>query len=259
MIAPTLGIGDILTLKMYSVSKKVTYPHINICYELLKINRLRPEENIKFLKHLIKKLFPETTISVVQNATLYHRPFNFDITYIYDYYKFDNIFENEYGDYIIFHTKVRFTPELSHYFNKEKHFLQDFFSKFKTKYNILILGERFVEQNREAIGCNIITIYPELMKLAKNNNVFDLTYETLYSSNEIINFEKDMFLINNAKTNVTFGEGGPLVICQAFSKSNICYIGALQSACLNIFSQVNGNLYNSLEIFVKKLNEYADN
>ena len=66
------------------------------------------------------------------------------------------------------------------------------------------------------------------MILSKQNNVVDLTKEFLYSGNpDYDDFEYQLNLINHASLNVTFGIGGPLVICQAYSTNNLSYVGQL--------------------------------
>ena len=189
-----------------------------------------------------------------QQEVVYHFLENI-LTYIKDYYNFDNIFEKKYENYIIFHTKARF-DYCSSNFKSLEHILIDFFNNFKTNYNIIILGEKYIEQNKEAVIHNIITLYDIMMLMKKNNNIIDLTYDMLYSGNNIIDFEKDLFLINNAKLNVGFGYGGPLNICQAFSKNNAFYIDELKHTVLDDYKIINNNVYDDMLLFIDYLNLY---
>ena len=95
-----------------------------------------------------------------------------------------------------------------------------------------------------------------MMLMKKNNNIIDLTYDMLYSGNNIIDFEKDLFLINNAKLNVGFGYGGPLNICQAFSKNNAFYIDELKHTVLDDYKIINNNVYDDMLLFIDYLNLY---
>ena len=65
------------------------------------------------------------------------------------------------------------------------------------------------------------------------------------------------FLINNTKLNVGFGYGGPLNICQAFSKNNAFYIDKLQHVVLNDYKRINNNVYDDIQLFIDKLNLYV--
>ena len=138
--------------------------------------------------------------------------YKFNNSYLFDQYKFNNFYENTFGNYIIIHTKARFDYLSSKFNNEIINKLIPFFSSFKSKYKILLLGEKYVEQNYEAKVHNIISIYNNLLLLKNNNELIDLTYDKLYSGNEYNDFEKDLFIINNAKYNIGFGYGGPLNI-----------------------------------------------
>ena len=72
--------------------------------------------------------------------------YQLNLTYIKNNYVFDNEFKNEYDNYIIFHTKARF-DYCAASFKSTEHILINFFKNFKTNYTILILGEKYVEQN----------------------------------------------------------------------------------------------------------------
>lgn len=253
-IAPNLGIGDLLILKMQLISNNVSINHLYVRQDIITQYRLDPAKYIHFLEYLLHKLFPETIIhmNTHNNPGNVISEYGLNATYLRDYYIFDNEFQNEYGNYIIFHTKARF-DYCSGNFKALHPILIDFFKHFKTHYTIIILGEKHVEQNIEAITHNITSLYEIMMLMKTNNNVIDLTYHSLYSGNNVYDFEKDLFLINNAKLNVGFGYGGPLNICQAFSKNNCFYIDKLQHKIVNYYKNINNNVYDDIHKFIEEI------
>jgi hypothetical protein len=256
-ILPPLGIGDLLILKMHLLSNNLEIDNFNINKSIINEYRLEPNKYIIFIEYLLNKLFPNSN-KIYVNAgidKIDRINYKLNLTYIKNHYIFDNDFKNEYENYIIFHTKARF-DECSSNFKLIEHKLINFCKIFKTNYNIIILGEKYVEQNKEAIKHNIVSLYNILMLMKNNNNIIDLTYDMLYSGNNIIDFEKDLFLINNAQLNVGFGYGGPLNICQAFSKNNAFYIDKLKHQVLNDYKKINNNVYDDINLFFANLNLY---
>ena len=253
-LSPPLGIGDLLVLKMHLLSNNLEINNFYINTGIINEYRLDPKRYLIFLEYLLKKLFPNSN-KIYLDGKIDRIDYKINLTYIKDYYKFDNKFINEYENYIIFHTKARF-DYCSKNFKSIENILIDFFKNFKTNYNIIILGEKHVEQNKEAIIHSITSLYDIMILMKNNNNVIDLTYNDLYSGNNIYDFEKDLFLINNAKLNIGFGYGGPLNICQAFSKNNIFYIDQLKHEILDYYKNINNNVYDDIELFINKLNFY---
>ena len=257
-ILPALGIGDLLILKMHLLSNNLKINIFNINKKIINEYRLEPDKYIIFLEYLLNKLFPNLNKTYINKdiIEITHISYKLNLTYIKDYYNFDNIFEKKYENYIIFHTKARF-DYCSTNFKSLEYILINFFKNFKTSYDIIILGEKYVEQNKEAVIHNITSLYDILLLMKNNNNIIDLTHNMLYSGNNIIDFEKDLFLINNTKLNVGFGYGGPLNICQAFSKNNAFYIDKLQHVVLNDYKRINNNVYDDIQLFIDKLNLYV--
>jgi hypothetical protein len=248
-IKPRLGLGDLLIIKMIYKSK---INKIIISKKLIYDYRLEPEKYIIFLNKFIKNLFNDIELIYDNdlNNLLEINEYNFDNSYIFDKYKFNIHYDNIYENYIIIHTKARF-DYLSNKFNTvitKK--LMSFFENFKSRYKILLLGERNVEQNYEARLHNIKSLYEILLLLKKNNDLIDLTYDNLYSGNNYDDFEKDLFIINNAKYNIGFGYGGPLNISMAFSLNNIFYIDDLKHKCLDIYQNINKNIYRDIDNFI---------
>ena len=128
--------------------------------------------------------------------------------------------------YIIFHTKLRFGFNHSNLFiSNIKSKLKFFFSNFKTKYKIILLGEKKIANNS---GCcsalpTITTVYNECLHLLNNNDVIDLTEEFMYNTPNMLRFERDIEIINNAEFNIGVGHGGQFCFNLFFSKNTIYY------------------------------------
>ena len=232
-ITPTLGIGDLLLIKTAFINNNIHINQINLSIKLTNRYKLDPTNYINFITQLIPILFPKITINnfysdikiphhpdVIMNSSLFYNKL-----YIYD----DIIFEKNqvpYTNYLLFHTKIRFLNlSLSHDFIKNilPNLLNNFLTTFKTNKTIVLTGERCLEQNKEVVGTNTISIYSNLLLLKENNNVIDLTQDNLCSGGDIHSFLNDLELINKADCNIVFGLGGPFHICSAFSNNNICY------------------------------------
>ena len=56
IIQPALGIGDLLTIKLYCLENNISIDEIKISIPLLNQYKLHPEQNIKFLEKFIKNL-----------------------------------------------------------------------------------------------------------------------------------------------------------------------------------------------------------
>ena len=227
-ITPALGIGDLLIVKMSQVSNNLDISLININHNIITEFRLEPDRYQKFLLELIKFLFPHSQINLTNNGkhTYYYNSYPIRQVYLGDIvqdgkWKLD--LENKYGDYLIFHTKLRLNNQLTSQFLKTEVIeLNDFLDNYQTNKTILIVGERYIENNRETRTHQIISLYPNLMRLSKKNRVVDLTEDNLYSG--ALTFDQflgDLNLINQAKLNVCFGIGGPLNICQSFSENTM--------------------------------------
>ena len=266
-IEPALGIGDILTIKMYEVSNNIIFDKfiINIC--LVKYNRINYINYITFLIKFINKLFNNPKFIFVyknEDELVIDRYYeNINTFYLYDYYNFeinDNNIVNydcyncydgyNYNNkkYIIFHCKARFDLCATN-FNNEINILEKFIDEYRSEFDIVLLGERDVEQNHEVKLHKIISIYENLIKLKKNNNVIDLTSDGLYSDNTIESFEKDAKIINNAILNIVFGYGGPLTISMAFSKNSVYYINNLKHPVFDLYMNSYSNMYRDINKF----------
>ena len=229
IIYPTLGLGDILLLKMRSVIHNLDIKKIVICKELIQRARNNVDKNIKLRLDLFNLLFKNTIVEVDDQLHCW----NNDLTSQYPITKIHCIFDTlginvniPYENYIIFHTKIRF---IRRYMNDD--FVQDlnafvqFFKNFKTDKTIIILGERNVPSIIETTRFGVRTIYDELLLLKNNNNVLDLTHDSLYDGQIDFNgFLYECQLINSADCNITFSIGGHYCLAISMAKKCINYM-----------------------------------
>ena len=215
------GIGDILIHKNNN-------PNAGVFYNIKHLLDYKPFPdnlvNIKFNIELLLKLFGEKNVHIFykERVVIRQQPLhridysdmirNFDITRTLDY------------KYIIIHTKVRFGFNSEKLVSNTKSALRKFFSNVKSKYKILILGERKLAENSatKAIPA-MTTIYDECMLLKNNNDAIDLTEEEMYNTPDMARFERDIGLIHNAEYNIGVGHGGQFCFNLFFSKKSIYY------------------------------------
>jgi FkbM family methyltransferase len=227
-ISYTIGIGDLIILKEYCLKTGNNFDIIEVNKKLL--NCRADIKYIEFFKQLANKLFDNCEVIVKDNCENVNGALirnNLDIYYLYDLYKFEHPYtEITTSPYIIFHTRFRLSTEQSvNLFKREQNKLINFFKNFKTKYTIIIMGEKEIEENLETKGSIFFySLYNIFSNMFKNNTIIDLTSNSLSSSNTIENFDKELHIINKAFKNITFGEGGNYVICCSFSKNNLSYI-----------------------------------
>lgn len=121
----------------------------------------------------------------------------------------DHNFKNDYGDYVIIHTKVKgFTPE---FFNAIKpHFID--FIKNNINCKIILMGEKqkiFIN-NEISLPQFTFNLYNDLIS-ALPGRIIDLTISdyTVPNMNALLN---DMNIMSKAKTNIMLGWPGSLHI-----------------------------------------------
>lgn len=248
------GIGDILFASTLVRNKLIKTPlFINIrvytdnpyqltdtynsfCFKIKLLERLYDSQEITFYSHsdMYYSDWPKHLKSITNFSALNK---SFDLT---------NLIPD---DYIIFHTKCRFTSD----FNYEglKHNMKIFCKNFKTNNTIIILGERQMPSNYETTVHKITTIYEELLELNNNNRVLDLSIDNVYDNLNFENFCKDMSIIHNSKTNILVGHGGQFCNSILFGKNAISYLteGLLGGFPLDIYELEKNNKYIFFDLF----------
>lgn len=262
-LTPHLGIGDLLLIKMKQVSNNLNIERININSDLIKYYCENYDVKITFLISFITLLFGDILL-YVNNS-----PINFNImdqyklttTYLYDFINMKTInVNNNYSNYIIFHTKMRHDNLIKKFVIEMFDDLKNFFKNFKTSKKIILLGEKNIGKNLETKTHITFSLYESLLNLGKNNQLIDLTSDILTCGNPDFNkFLLDIEIINKSLCNITFGIGGPYSICKAFSKNNISFIpyyklspysetllefNALDNSIVETISDLNNKIYS---------------
>lgn len=130
--------------------------------------------------------------------------------------------DNTLGEYIVFHTKLRPAWEILHRAHDIKKMFLSLCREYKSKYKIVVLGERNLKKDLEVDMLHMTTIYDELLLLRENNEVIDLTQDYIIPNYD--NLIDNISLIANAKCNICFGHGGAFCLSISFSKLCHAYI-----------------------------------
>lgn len=266
IISPHLGIGDLLFIKMKQVSNNLIIQRINLSKPLILIYCEDYELKVYFITKLLNLLFPNTELCVNDNPCNFSIIDNYQInkTYIYDSINIDKTsIKNEYSDYIVFHTKMRHDGLFCKFSTEVLPKLNIFLEKFKTSKKIIILGERQIGINKETTIHKTMSFYNNLLCLNKNNIVVDLTNDILTCGNSEFNkFLLDIEIINKSLCNITFGIGGPLSICKAFSKNNISFIPFYNLSphinSLNSIMSIDNSVVENIEELNEKIYKFTN-
>jgi hypothetical protein len=228
IICDATGIGDILMrilcIKNNLINKQF---HINLNYFTKPYYNMDPinmfEFRIKLIIDIIKynNIPYEAFIFTFSNNYALNQNLPYELIENYNLNfddKNENLVENE---YIIFHTKCRHSKDEDYSHLKKN--IKQFCSNNKSKYKIIILGERVFPHTEEVDIHGITTVYDELLQLKNNNDIIDKSIENIYSNLDYNNYKNDIKLIQNAKYNICFGLGGQLCTSVIFGKSTIVY------------------------------------
>lgn len=226
-IGKCMGIGDLLfniLVRQNQLVSEILY--INIIYFTDQSWYPDPLNALEFRIKLLKELFPDLTNlkfifshnrHICQDIP-YQSLNNFKLAYPHDFF---NGQECPFSNYIIFHTKCRFTSNFD--YQELKFQLKTFFAEYKSKYTIVLMGEQTFPHTLEVDIHGITTIYHELLSLSKHNQIIDLTKQEIYNELDYQNFKNDLFLIKNANYNIGVGYGGQLCSSLMFGKTIYYY------------------------------------
>lgn len=262
IVSPALGIGDLLILKMRSLEFSEPISAINLQESICRIYYADSEQHKIFIVKFINLLFPNVPLNIITtdgyNVT-HLRNIKINKTYLYDQIESQLPSLPDFDSpYLIFHSKLRLDGFVDLFLTHDLPKLVTFLENFKTSLTIVIMGEKNIESNIETRTHNIQSLYTHLLKLEKNNHVLDCSHDNLCSGNlDFDNFLSEIVQINQAVVNITFGYGGPLNICQAFSRQNLAYVSGLQHEVLSDYIRINKNLYSNIDDFLEQINKYA--
>lgn len=255
------GIGDILFILLAIKNKLITTPfYINLNLFKQRYYGMNPINQLEFRILLILDIVKYNNIDPKMIKFVFSENLNLNLNIPFSLFenynlKVDDLSENiEYNsiDYIIFHTKCRHTRTENYVLLKEN--ITQFCKNIKSKYKIIILGERIMPRTQETDGLGITTVYNEILELKNNNDIIDKSIENIYSNLDYNNYKNDIKLIQNAKYNICFGLGGQLCTSTIFGKSTIVYCKIDDS--LNTPSFKNNNFYfKNIEDFFNLIKE----
>ena len=226
------GIGDIL-LKFASMRFKtnLTPFYLNLEWFTRMYYRMNPINQLEFRIKLIMDLCATNNIPNDMVKFIYSKNAMVNAFVKKDYddmIQFNlessslNLNEtSKYGEYIIFHTKCRHTSNEN--YDVLKHNVGHFCSNYKSKCNLVILGERNFPKTEEVELHGITQLYSELLNLTKHNHVIDLSIDCIYANLDYESYKKDISIVKNARCNISFGIGGALCTSICFGKSTIFY------------------------------------
>ena len=212
---------------------------IKLIKDILKYNNI-PEEMVKFTFHT-------NNTPLIQHMP-YHLIENFTLK-INDNNTLENINTEE---YIIFHTKCRHFKTEDYSLLKQN--IMTFCKNNKSKYKIIIMGERIFQYTEEVDLHGITTVYNELLELKNHNNIVDNSIENIYNNLDYDNYKKDVELIKNAKYNICFGIGGQFCTSVIFGKSTIVYCKIDQRLNTDYFKK-NNFFFDNIEDFFNLIKE----
>nr|QBK88463.1 MAG: hypothetical protein LCMiAC01_01400 [Mimivirus LCMiAC01] len=260
----TVGIGDVLLALIWlknniidgpifinlGMSKYFENPinafefRIQLINIIIKENKL----NSNIIKYIYnKKYYRGIDINLINNI----KNFKLKIPEV----KFKNSLNEKLNNkkYIIFHTKCRFVQNYD-YVNLIKK-LSKFYLNYKSKYKIILLGEKkMLTHAVETKTHRITTIYKELLQLKNNNDIIDLTVDIIgHDGLDIKKFIYDMNIIKNAEYNISVGLGGHYCCSIIFGKKTINF----RDIYTHLISKDIQNIYqhNNLKSYFKQLEE----
>lgn len=217
------GLGDILFFALMQREKLISTLNFNVLY--FSDNRYfqYPDEELKLRIELLKDL--GTSVNYMESNDRSMR-----VSYIEHVKHIKNfklpidrpLRDEGFGQYIVFHTKLRPAWEIVKRIDVIKNMFRSLCESYKSKYRIVILGERNLKKDLEVDMLSITTIYDELMLLKNNNDVIDLTDDIIIPDYERL--KKSIDVIRGAVCNICFGHGGAFCLSITYSKLCIAYI-----------------------------------
>lgn len=258
-IYPALGLGDLLMWKLYLEATEQKLDRLYFNNDILNRYRCNPDSYRDFLLYFISNLFQG--VNIIQCVQLHieypPQPFpteKLKTLSLYD--KFHFTFPKPQlpsNSYIVIHMKARFDDCSHDFIMNDIPKIFAFCKTFKSKYTIMLMGDRNPEENVENKIHSVRSIYNCFEQCKENNEVIDRTKENLCSGTNTQEFEEDIHLMNGAVCNIVFGYGGPCTLSNVFTKQNICYVKTLSHWGLDLYDQYNHSMVRDLETFLQKI------
>lgn len=260
IVANAMGIGDLLYgFVAYKNNLITSNLNINVKYfSNTSPYYINPLNALEFRLQLIQKLIKDNNlpsnmcrfilsnnVNYKEPSEFYNRIKNFKLEFNTDEINIDSKITSfiQNNKYIIFHTKCRHLHDTD--YNAIKTMVSQFANIFKTKYKIIIIGEKNPLNTEETKWHNITTVYNELLPLSINNDILDLTSDN-FNILDFNQYQKDVKLIQNAECNISFGLGGSLCSSIIFGNKTYFYTCPL---LMKYITFSNENLINS-QIFL---------
>lgn len=156
--------------------------------------------------------------------------------------------------YIIFHTKFRLLGRSGN--DQFMGRLDKLISAIKLpNYTIVLMGEQKMVPTSEQKFHRIDTIYPLLLKLKQNNNVIDLTKETIYNSLNINDYMHDCSIIKGAYKNILVGFSGQLVMCLSFAPQSIICLALDKIDTMEFHKNMYDHIFYEFDKYQKCISE----
>jgi hypothetical protein len=134
-----------------------------------------------------------------------------------------------------------------------------YLSTFHSSLPIVLVGDKVIEKNKEAITNKIESIYSRLLtSLPAVNKIIDLTEESLYSANTVDGFQRDLSLIYNATCNISFGWGGNCQLIKAVANSSCHFVSTWRSDILDMYKGIHDGdqFFDTIESFCAALDVF---
>jgi hypothetical protein len=122
------------------------------------------------------------------------------------------------ANYIVIHTKIRhdrLTHNRAYPYDALKPAIEAFAKRFRTTHPIVLLGEKEILQGFETTVHKMQSCYQELLHLADNNTLIDLT-SPCFDTLNYKQYAADVAIVANAVANISFGSGGSFCTAMIF-------------------------------------------
>lgn len=255
-----IGLGDLLITRLLFDVNNIE-EEICINTRVIKTSRNNSKDAHIFTKYIVEKLFAKAVFKdypVTQfHHYIKHLKLNRKQTNLKKYFDLRPILNEK---YLVFHTKSRFGSGIKIDYIKLRESIEKFCKTFKSKYTIVLIGDKKIHDTSYNGAKNIrtqfgiFTIYNQLLFLKNNNKVIDMTCDDLVASPGQESFERDVRIISNSECSIGIGWGGNFSMTWAVSEKFCFFIDNLSHPIFSLYN--NGTqLHRNKENFFKYILE----